>query len=80
MDLLSFISEKFSDLWDQLVAVLPKCPLYYFESDPEVKKYIGYINWFIPVESMITIATGWLSCIAVFYVYQVILRWAKVVE
>lgn len=80
MDVLNWVNENFHNFWDVLISVLPKCPLYYFESIPEVKKYMAYVNWFIPVESMITIATGWLSCILVYYVFQVVLRWIKVIE
>lgn len=45
-----------------------------------VEEVLGYVNWFIPIGTMVTILTGWLACIAAYYVYQIILRWIKVVE
>ena len=30
--------------------------------------------------SFVAILEAWLSCVAVYYVYQVVLRWVKVIE
>lgn len=80
MDLLQWLNESFQGIWEGIVELLPKCPLYYVESNETVKKYLGMVNWFVPVESMIAIGLMWLGCITIFYVVQVILRWIKVIE
>lgn len=41
---------------------------------------IQYMNWFIPVGEFIAITVTWLAAIAVFYAYQVILRWLKAIS
>ena len=80
MDLLSWLSNSFQSIWENLIEFLPKCPLYYFESIPEIKQYLGFLNWFMPISLMISIAVDWLICITIYYVLQVILRWIKVIE
>ena len=80
MDLLTWLSDHFQSIWENFIEILPKCPLYYLESIPEVKQYLGVINWFMPVSTMISIALDWLVCITIYYVVQVVLRWVKVIE
>lgn len=61
------------------LALLPDCP---FEAYIEQTKQIDalkYINWFVPVSDFITIGEAWLVAIAVFYLYQIVLRWIKVI-
>lgn len=45
-----------------------------------VEDVLSYVNWFVPIGTMISVLTGWLACIAAYYVYQIILRWIKVIE
>lgn len=40
----------------------------------------GWLNWFIPVQAIMHICGLWLTAIGIFYVYQIILRWLKVIE
>lgn len=47
----------------------------------DLEKYdFGWLNWFCPIQAMMHIAGLWLGAIAIFYVYQIILRWLKVIE
>lgn len=48
--------------------------------DPQLAEWIGFLNWFIPVNSFVAILEVWLTCILVYYVWQIILRWVKVIE
>lgn len=38
------------------------------------------VNWFIPIGTFVSILEGWLVCVAVYYAYQIVLRWIKVIE
>lgn len=49
-------------------------------STSEFYEWLQMVNWFIPINTFIGILEVWLSCIAVYYVYQVVLRWVKVIE
>lgn len=43
-------------------------------------KILGYVNWFIPIYSFLGIVEGWLLCIGIYYVYQIVLRWFRAIE
>ncbi len=76
--------EKFGEtangLMNQVIDLLPKSPIVYLSANPTVSKYLSYINWFIPIYSMLTLLEGWLVAIATYYVVQIILRWIKAIE
>lgn len=80
MDIFDKIGGTLSSLWDQIYEILPKSPIVYIESNPQVKEILGYLNWFIPIEMMISITESWLTVIVIYYILQIILRWIKVIE
>lgn len=49
-------------------------------SNSEVYDWLQMLNWFIPVGTFVSILESWLMCVAAYYVYQVVLRWVKVIE
>lgn len=66
-----------------VVLLLPDSPFTFLEQDyvPEaIQDILPYLNWFIPVGSIMTIINLWLTAVAVYYVYQTILRWVKAIE
>lgn len=63
-----------------LITVLPDSPFNKFISALASNDFLKYLNWFIPVGNMIAIGEAWLTCIAIYYVYQLILRWVKAIE
>lgn len=46
----------------------------------EMAQWLRYLNWFVPVNSFVAIFEGWLLCVAMYYVWQVVLRWLKAIE
>lgn len=42
--------------------------------------YIDTLNWILPIGTFISILTAWLTCIALYYLVQVVLRWVKIIE
>lgn len=48
--------------------------------DSEVYDWLRMVNWFIPIGTFVSILEAWLVCVAVYYVYQIVLRWIKVIE
>lgn len=80
MDILDKIGGTFSDLWDKLLEVLPKSPITYLEADSKVKTILSYVNYFIPINAMISMLEVWLVAVAAYYAFQLILRWAKMIE
>ena len=67
----------------RIISIFPESPLQPLIQSlkgSSVAEVMGYVNWFVPIGTMIGILTGWLACIAAYYVYQIILRWIRVIE
>lgn len=62
-----------------LLSFLPDSPFKSFIESMEQAEWLGYLNWFVPVGNFIKIGMAWVAAIAIFYAYQMILRWAKAV-
>lgn len=73
----------FNSLFDKIIGLLPKSPftgvIDGMESD-NVREILGYLNWFVPVHDIVIILSGWLSCIALYYLYVIILRWIRAIN
>lgn len=81
-------------MWDALssgLTDLAKKIISFFPADPiqgavaaagngPVGQWLGILNWFVPVGTILSILELWLSAIAVYYIYQIVLRWVKVIE
>ena len=65
-----------------VVNLFPTSPFVILDemANTEFYEWLQMMNWFIPVNSFVAILEAWLSCVAVYYVYQVVLRWVKVIE
>lgn len=46
----------------------------------EFYTWLKFLNWFIPVNTFVGILEAWLVCVGLYYAYQVVLRWVKVIE
>lgn len=46
----------------------------------EVYEWLRMVNWFVPVGTFVGILEAWLTGVAIYYVYQIVLRWVKVIE
>lgn len=57
-----------------LLGLLPHSPYTAFIEQCGKQQYLRYLNWFIPVSSFIAIGEALLTCIAVYYLYQLIAR------
>ena len=68
-------------LVSQLLDILPKSPFKSFiDSIRGNIPYVGYINWLLPVKSMMVVGGTWLGAIAIYYIYSAILRWVKAID
>ena len=77
--MLAFFSEMMTAFAAVLVKVLPVSPfqqyIQYFSDLP----YLGFLNWFVPVAALVKIGLAWLSCITLFYIYSIAMRWVKMI-
>lgn len=63
-----------------ILFMLPDSPFADLEIPDEVRNIFGYVNYFVPIKAMLIIAGSWLTAIAIYYIYQTILRWAKAIK
>lgn len=73
------IGQAFSGLVDDIIAVLPASPFQQFIEEFESIPYLGYLNWFFPVRGCLIVLAAWLGAVALFYLYSVVMRWAKMI-
>ena len=64
---------------DFITTVLPTSPFQYYIRQAEKLPYLGYLNYFVPIPTFIAIGQSWLTCIVIYYLYSVIMRWVKIV-
>lgn len=75
------LSEALVSLCIQVVNLLPNSPFLFLDTiqGPSMK-IMGMVNWFIDFRTMLGITVSWVACIFVWYAYQIVLRWIKVIE
>lgn len=79
---MEWITDTLVDLAIAIINIFPTSPFVILDelSNTEIYDWIQMMNWFVPVSSFVAILEAWLSCVAVYYVYQIVLRWIKVIE
>lgn len=78
--MLSFLNKVWSTFKAALISVLPTSPFQGFISYLSSVPYLGYINWFIPMGTIINITVTWTTAIGLYYLYSVAMRWIKVIR
>ena len=65
-----------------VIELFPASPFVVLDqlSNTEVYEWLRMANWFVPVGTFVSILEAWLMCVAVYYGYQIVLRWIKVIE
>ena len=65
---------------EAVLAILPDSPFIYISQSPAIAKILRGVNWVIPFDFIVSTFTLWLSAIAVYYAYTVILRFFKAID
>lgn len=70
------------NILDAVGAVLPRDPFVEFFTIPDavVYKYLGWINWLIPVQFMVSTFEAFLIAYGSYVLISSILRWIKAIE
>lgn len=76
------LSDTLVSFAQSVLDLLPQSPFLFLEdmSNTEVYDWLKMLNWFIPINSFVGILEVWLSGVLLYYIYQIILRWIKVIE
>ncbi|MEM0173670.1 MAG: hypothetical protein QXI16_04090 [Sulfolobaceae archaeon] len=78
--LFNWITSSLDYVLSFVLAMLPDSPFQIITRNNTVIEYLGYVNYFIPMTEILGILQLWITAVGVYYVYQAILRFAKVVE
>lgn len=64
-----------------LFAVFPDSPFQkYIVQNDDVLPYLKMINYFVPVSAILITFQALLFAVAIYYIYQIVARWLKVIE
>ena len=77
MDTFTSLVDKFAN---SLYNLLPTSPFRSYINKLASLNFLPYLNWFVPVGTLVAIATAWISVIGLYYLYQLLLRWVKMIE
>lgn len=78
--MLDWLMELLNKFASTILSVLPKSPVKEILAGVGKPKWLEYLNWFIPVSAIIQMLVIFLTAITIYYVYQIILRWVKVID
>lgn len=79
----SALSQGMISLAVSIITLFPQSPfqpLIASLRDSALIDILGYVNWLLPLSTFARIFVAWLAGIATYMVYQIILRWTKVIE
>lgn len=76
---MEWLSNTIQSVLGSIISLLPTSPFREFINNFDTPEYLGWLNWFFPVQQVITIMGVWLISIALFYLYSIIMRWVKVI-
>lgn len=74
------INNVSNEIFQAIILFLPDSPFKDFAFPPEIEDFLGYLNYYVPFSTMVTIAFSWITCIGIFYGYQLILRFVQAIK
>lgn len=66
-----------------VINLLPESPfrsLIESFNDSAIHQILCYVNYILPIGQMLGVFSLWLAGVGIYYVYQLIFRWVKVVD
>lgn len=60
-------------------SILPPSPFHLIDNSI-IGEYLSGLNWIVPVDSILALGSAWLSCIAIYFIYQAVMRWIKLIK
>lgn len=64
---------------NMIITLLPTSPFRSFIDSFVPPDYLGWLNWFFPVSTIISILGVWLVSVGLFYLYSIVMRWIKMI-
>lgn len=63
-----------------IVSILPDSPFSNIDFMIENQKYLSYLNWLIPIDTILNITFAWCGCLIVYKGYSIVMRWFKLIS
>lgn len=79
IDFMNFLLSSVKLLISTIMAFLPDSPFLNINLGV-FGEYIGYMNWIFPFKQAVILLTLWGSCVLIYYVYSVVLRFIKAIK
>lgn len=70
----------FNQVYTFLINLLPRSPFKSFINAIDNIPYLQYLNWFFPVSECIAVMQAFLTVLAVYYLYQAIMRYVHLIK
>lgn len=78
---LNSLIAGFGVIINTIFFIFPDSPFQkYIIQNNSIMPYLRNINYFIPVAEIIVTFEAVLVAVSVYYIYQIVLRWIKVIE
>ncbi len=74
------INDLANQIFEFVLLMLPVSPFANLQLDPIFADFLGYLNYYCPMSTLLGIMLSWLGCIATYYAWQLILRYIKAVS
>lgn len=74
--ILSWVGDKINVVLSMVALLLPDSPFQLLNKTP-ISPYLGYINYFVPIDFIVDTLAGWTAAILIYYGLQILLRWIK---
>ncbi len=83
MDIFSqiwdFLCNFLSDCLEWIIDLLPDSPFKMLDTSV-ILPYLKWVNWFIPMNFILTTLSLWLVAVTGYYCWSVVLRWIKAID
>ena len=78
--LLDVFKSIFNQIYVWLMNFLPNSPFQAVIGSIGDIPYLSYFNWFFPVSEILGVFEAWLTAVAVYYLYQAIMRYIHLIN
>ncbi len=65
---------------ETLLVLFPDSPFVAIENMGGVQQALGWLNWVVPISSMIAIMEAWLTAVGIYYCWQAVGRWVGIID
>ena len=77
---MSAFTSLFNQVYSFIIGLLPHSPFKKFIEAIGNIPYLQYLNWFFPVSECIAVMEAFLVILAVYYLYQAIMRYVHLIK